>query len=167
MKPAADRIVLASVAIAASVALTACGGPGALEHGVVKDKRGHAAYTTTEYRNVYRETNCRNITTSAFTLSAVSKPGAGGSRSGSGSSRGGGGKGSQPTAPDLKKTDGKTGKEGTGGTRRVCDRTLERREPYLQNHPASWELELEDGGRTGWKPVFKETWDEIKIGDRV
>ncbi|MFK0047897.1 hypothetical protein ACIQU4_28185 [Streptomyces sp. NPDC090741] len=131
----------------------------------MKDKRGHAEYTTTEYRDVYRETNCRNVTTSAFTLSSVSKPGPSGSRSGSGSSRGGGGsKGSQPKAPDLKKSDGKTSK---GGTRRVCDRTLERREPYPHNHPAVWELELEDGGRTAWIPVSKETWDETKIGDRI
>lgn len=159
MTSPSGRIALTgATAVTAALLLTACTGPAPVEHGIVKDKRGHGGYTPT---------NCRT-TTNAFTQSLTLTGGSSGGRSsttGSGSSSGN----SRPAAPkNLQKDSPKHGTvtpknqqkdtRGPSGPspRRVCD--------YVN---ARWEIKLQDGDRTEWKQVSKAFWDDVDKGDRV
>ncbi|MFE2639388.1 hypothetical protein ACFXKF_32295 [Streptomyces scopuliridis] len=171
MKTSSSRIALTGATTAtAALLLTACSGSGSIEHGIVKDKRGHGGYTST---------NCRNVTSNAFTQSLSLTGGSSGGRSsssGSGSRSGSSGSKSssssgssgnnRPAAPKNLQKD--TGNHGTGtsknkqkdtgktSSRRVCD--------YVD---ARWELKLQDGKRTGWKRVSKNVWDDVNKGDHI
>ncbi|MFJ2217814.1 hypothetical protein ACIQVO_36650 [Streptomyces sp. NPDC101062] len=159
MRTSTSRSALTGATTAtAALLLTACSGSGSIEHGVVKDKRGHGGYIST---------NCRTVTSHTFTLplsrSGASSGGRGGSKSSSSSGSSGN---SGPAAPkNLKKDTGNHGtgtfkskQKGTGRTssRRVCE--------YVD---ARWELKLQDGKRTGWKRVSKDVWDKVHKGDRI
>ncbi|GLF98200.1 hypothetical protein [Streptomyces yaizuensis] len=154
--PSASRIALTgATTAAAALVLTACTGSGSIEHGTVKEKRGHAAYTVPE-------TNCRTVTSSSFTQSLTLKGGPGGGRGGSGSRGSSGGSGK--TQKD-KSTD--TGSGGAGTPQKGPDTTTRRVCDPARHHPARWELKLQDGKHTGWKRVSKEIWDEVNVGDRI
>ncbi|MFI1530852.1 MULTISPECIES: hypothetical protein [Streptomyces griseus group] len=159
------RIALTgATTVAAALLLTACTGLTPVEHGIVKDKRGHGGYTPT---------NCRTMT-NAFTQSLTLTGGSSGGRSsttGSGSHYGSTNSGSssgnsKPAAPkNLQKASPEHGtvtpknkQKDTGGPspRRVCD--------YVKPR---WEIKLQDGDRTGWKQVSKAFWDDVEKGDRV
>ncbi|MFJ1662324.1 hypothetical protein [Streptomyces anthocyanicus] len=156
MTSPSGRIALTgAITVTTALLLTACTGPAPVEHGIVKDKRGHGGYTPT---------NCRT-TTNAFTQSLTLTGGSSGGRSsttGSGSSSGN----SRPSAPkNLQKDSRKHGtvtpknkQKDTGdhSPRRICD--------YVK---ARWEIKLQDGDRTGWKRVSKTFWDDVDKGDRV
>jgi hypothetical protein len=165
--PSASRIALTGATAAAALVLTACSGSGSIEHGTVKEKRGHGILTVPE-------TNCRKVKTSnAFTISLSGTGGSGGS-SGRSSSSGSGrsstqkDSGSRSTSKSPKKGSGSSSKDkpkdsgsrngGTPATRRVCD-------PRIV--PARWELLLQDGKRTDWKRVSKDFWDDVEVGDKV
>ncbi|MFB8401294.1 hypothetical protein [Streptomyces sp. NPDC055912] len=182
MNLTARRITATTSALAAALALGACGpNSGPLEHGTVKDKRHQAERVTPTYRDTYRETNCRNISASAFTL-GVSRPtttgGSGGrsSTTGGRSSTTGGTTKVKPAQPNSKNLDkGTSGGNSAGGatgggntTRRHCDREYTGREQTgTQRHPAVWEVLIQDGRRSNWKRVDKDTWDHIKPGDKI
>ncbi len=156
----ASRIALTgATAAAAALVLTACSGSGSIEHGTVKEKRGHGIITVPE-------TNCRKVnTTNAFTI-ALSGSGRSSGRSSSGNSGSGSSK-SKPTTPNTRKDDGSSSKDkqkdsgsrsGSPSPRRTCaPRTV----------PARWELLLQDGERTEWKKVSKDLWDDVEVGDEV
>ncbi|MER0476947.1 hypothetical protein ABR737_01010 [Streptomyces sp. Edi2] len=170
MTSSANRIAFASATAAAAVLLTACSGSTPIKHGLVKDKRGHAARPDTPiYSDTYRQRNCRNVTTNAAPISLAVKTALGGSRGGSfGGSRGGGsfggssGSRSKPSGPKIQK------KPAAPKTRRVCDRVFAGRvQTDVEHHPAVWELKLKDGDRIGWKKVSKKLWNKVHIGDKI
>ncbi|MDX3694873.1 hypothetical protein PV726_31970 [Streptomyces europaeiscabiei] len=134
-----------------------------LTHGKVVDKRGHDSYTTDVYRDVYRQTNCRTVTTNALTMSFTA------GRSTTGGS-GVGGTNAKPAKPGKPGKEGRPGKRGDdSGTKRVCDRQyMGRKKTGTQFHGALWEVQIKKGKRSRWKEIpTKAEWEAIDLGDHI
>lgn len=178
MRTATRPLALAATATALAAALAACNFSDPkdtslppLKHGKVVDKRGHDSYTTDVYRDVYRKTNCRTVTTNALTMSfTVGRSTTGGTGGGSSNTR------PQPAKPAQPAQPGKGGKGGDGSarkdaprTKRVCDRQYMGREKTgTKFHGAVWEVQIQKGKRTSWKEIpTKAEWEAIDLGDHI
>ncbi|MER6126547.1 hypothetical protein ABT173_28810 [Streptomyces sp. NPDC001795] len=170
------RIAIATSTTAMALALAACGfgGTAPLEHGTVKKKSSTAAYSTPIYRDVYRKTNCRTVTTNALTLSGISRPSTVGGSRGRSTTGGGGITKVKPAQPGknkpnkLGKDNNPGGSKGSRGNRRICDREFVRRDFVRTDyHPAVWKVKITDGDRSAWKRVSEAKWRKIKVGDRI
>jgi hypothetical protein len=177
MSHATRQLTITTTAATAALLLTACGShqPEPLEHGTVKKKHHDAAISTPIYQERYRETNCRNVTTNALTLTGISRPsttgGSGGRSSTTGGSGGGGVSKVKPGTPnklDKGKSTGSSGGSSGGGSRRVCDRQyLGRVQTGVHKTPEAWKVLIVKGDRSRWKPVTEAKWRTIKVGDRI
>ncbi|MFE3555102.1 hypothetical protein ACFXKW_09585 [Streptomyces sp. NPDC059193] len=174
------RTMMISSAAAAALLLTGCSAQP-VKHGEVIDKRGHAGYWIPEYENVYRE-NCSTVRSSSFTMSlpgrtagstggkstTSGKTGSGGStgKTGSSSSSSGGTKpGSKPPGSNGGSSGSGTG--GTSPTKRCAQELVGQKETGRRWEQPKWELELRDGGRTGWIKVSQTKYDDTDLHDRV
>ncbi|MEW1760423.1 hypothetical protein AB0393_28415 [Streptomyces cyaneofuscatus] len=179
MHPTARPVTITATAVTAAILLTACTSsttqpPKPLEHGTVKKKHHDAARPATPiYKDRYRETNCRTVTTNAMTLTGISRPTTGGTGSRSTTGGTGGASKVKPNSPNkLDKgstSGGTTGGKSKNSTRRVCDRKhLGRVQTGWQQHPAVWKVLIVKGDRSRWKQIATEAkWRKIKVGDRI
>jgi hypothetical protein len=144
-----------------------------LTHGKVVDKRGHGSYTTDVYRNVYRQTNCRTVTTNALTMSFTAGRSTTGGSGGSTNTRPQPAKPAPPAKPAKPAKPGKNGKNGKNGdgsgTKQVCDRQyMGRKKTGTQFHAALWEVQIKKGKRTRWKEIpTKAEWEAIDLDDHI
>jgi hypothetical protein len=178
VRSATHPFALAATATALAAALTACNFSDTkdaslppLKHGKVVDKRGHHSYTTDVYRDVYRQINCRTVTTSALTMSfTAGRSTTGGSGGSSTNTRPQPAKPAPPAKPVKPGTGGDgSPRKGTPRTKQVCDRQyLGRKKTGTKFHRAEWEVQIQKGKRTAWKEIpTKVDWEDIDLGDHI
>ncbi|MFD7900533.1 hypothetical protein [Streptomyces sp. NPDC059743] len=184
----ARTMLIATAAATAALLLTGCADQP-VKHGEVISKHEHPEGWVPVYKDIYRETNCRTITTSAFTMS-LSRTTSGtsggksltsGGRSGT-SSTSSGSTGKAPTSGGSTggkslTSGGSTGgaNPGTSGTTSGgshsstrCDKKLVGRKKTGQRwQSGKWELKLRDGDRTGWIEVTHTKYLTVDLHDHI